>query len=335
MQTAQFGGRLPALRDPATGNTVSGRLFGTFSYEAQGDVSQALSFVQQAVQNAAAQVIAEKVTSNQVALPTLAQSLPHFAPEIIARSGAQQYGIQITQLTAQVELEGGGMPPQQLPPQQQMPPAPMQSMQSALAQQAKDRLDPRNYEYEARINVGGFRVKASTDGGLDTAGLANQAKDKVKTTLIWWGAGCLVLIIVGIGALVIGWRIYRQIPSSVGGGGKATPVTRSAKATAWDGKTPFTCSGVQSVMLSGVTANLASGTAVTASGNCVLQLTNCNITAPTAIAASGNAKVTVTGGSISGSKYAATASANSHITMSGTKVKGKTKKSGLAKIVGP
>ncbi len=328
MQTAQFGGPLSALRDPATGNQTSGRLFGTISYEAQGDVSQVMPMVQQAVLNAAVQVITEKLQTNQVALPTLAQSLPYFAQEIIGRSGAQQYGVQITQLVMQVQLENAGMP-QQPPPPQQMPPTPMQAMQSSLEQQAQDRLDPRNYNVKARINVGGFRIKASTDGGVDTAGLMSQAKDKAKSTVIWWAGGCLVLLVVGIGLLALALYVYRQA------GTASTPAAGTATAVAWDGKAPFTCGGNEHVKLSGVTANLTSGTAVSASGNCDLELADCDITAPTAIAASGNAKVTVTGGSVSGSDDAATAAANAHVTFSGTKVTGKKKQSGLGKVVGP
>ena len=80
-------------------------------------------------------------------------------------------------------------PPAVQPYQGAMPPNPMQATANAFQQAAQDELDPRNYEYEAQVNVGGFKLKASTDGGFDADGLAEQAKDKAKSTVIWWGIG--------------------------------------------------------------------------------------------------------------------------------------------------
>ena len=73
---------------------------------------------------------------------------------------------------------------------------------------------------------------------------------------------------------------------------------------------------------------------MSASANCQLTLTGVNITAPVPIEASGNAKVTVTGGSIRGSTNSVVASSNAKVDFVGTKVTGKAKTSGLAKVTG-
>jgi len=78
-----------------------------------------------------------------------------------------------------------------------------------------------------------------------------------------------------------------------------------------------------------------SETAISAGGNCVLTLVNVDVTAPTAIESNGNAQITVTGGTLNGSKFAVKADGLSKATMTGTKVTGKTQASAMAKITGP
>ncbi len=329
MQQAQIGGNVGPFMERSTGQQTGGYVSGNFTFEAQSDVSNMMPMIQQGLVNGVTRVLQQKLDANQVALATLAQSLPHFIPEIIAMSGAAAYGAQITNLQLQLQLGAGGVPAAPQPPQQ-MPPTPMQSLQNSLAQKAQDRLDPSNYDVRAQVNVGGFKIKASTDGGLDTAGLMNQAKDKAKSTVIWWGIGCLIIGIVVLGLLGLAWYVYSGVKS-----GSTPSAAKTATTTAWDGKTPLTCSMNQHLKIDGVTASIASGAAVTASGNCTLEISGSNITAPTGIDASGNANVTVTGGSITSSDLAVTASGNAHVTFSGTKVSGKTKKAGLAKITGP
>jgi hypothetical protein len=117
--------------------------------------------------------------------------------------------------------------------------------------------------------------------------------------------------------------------------GGGTGSASAAKAAAWDGKSTLSCGGTDKMTITGVTANLASGTAVNAGANCELNLVNCNITAPTGINAGANAKVTVTGGSVTSTDTAAQALGNATITFSGTTVTGKKKALGAAKINGP
>jgi hypothetical protein len=329
MNTGQVGGRIGPFIDPATNQQVSGRVWGTFTFQASMDPNTAMQTVQSVLPGAVNAVLQQKLAAGQVALPTMQTSLPHFYAEIIAETGAAQHGVQITGLELTVSIE---TPAPVQPHVGPLPPDPMQATANAFAQAAQDELDPRNYEWEARVNVGGFKVKASTDGGLDTDGLAEQAKDKAKSTLVWWGIGCAIVGLVIVGLLGLGWYIYGEYRASTGG---PKPATGKAKTAKWDGKKPFSCGGSDHVKLSGVTAKLGSGTAVTAGANCRLELVNVNITAPTGISALSNAVVTVNGGSVTGKTFAAKALGNAQITFKGTKVKGKTQALGSAKITGP
>ncbi len=152
-------------------------------------------------------------------------------------------------------------------------------------------------------------------------------KDKASSMIWGWIIGAVILGILllsfgGIGIYV--WMSAKNASTSPGAAAKA------AEAADWDGKTTFTCGGNDVVALTGVTAKAG----VKASANCQLTLTDVNISAPVAIEAGGNAKVTVTGGSITSSVNSVVASGNAKVDFVGTKVTGKAKTSGLAKVTG-
>jgi hypothetical protein len=264
MENVQFGGKVGPLRDPTSGQSVGGDMYGTFSFRASGDEAAVQQALREAVTLGVNQVIAHKLAANQVAIPTIPGSVPYYVQEIIAAAQAARFGAEITALTLTVNMENpyaaGAASPGLAPG---MPANPMQAMQNAFAQEAKDRLDPNNYEVRAKINVGGFKINASTDGGIDTDGLKNQVKDKVKTEIIWYGIGCVVvgLVLVLLGG--IGIYAYGTVT-----GGSAP--TGAGKAAAWDGKSTYTCGGNDNVKLTGVTANLPSSSAIKAAGNCKL-----------------------------------------------------------------
>jgi hypothetical protein len=328
MENVQFGGPLSSMRDPTSGQTVSGRCFGSFSFRAQGDENEALGMLQGAVVSAVKEVIAQKLMTNQVAVPTIAGSAPYYVPEIIAAARAERFGAQITdlKLTVQVENPYAAAAAPAMPAG--MPANPMQAAQNAFAQAAQERLDPSNYDVHAKINVGGFKINASTDGGIDTEGLKDQVKDKVKTEIIWYGIGCVVVgfVVVLLGA--IGLYAYSEVT-----GGSAP--TGAGKAATWDGTSTFSCGGNDNVKLTGVKANLPASTAIKAAGNCKLDLVGVDITAKNGIEALANAKVTVTGGSVNATDKAASALGSASITFSGTTVSGKKQALGTATITGP
>lgn len=330
MQQGQVGGRVGPFTDPAMGGQVSGTVHGTFSYTATGDTSQSLPWVQQQLMLAINNVLAQKLASQQVAVQTMSGSLPYYTQEILAQCQTQQAGVTVSDLQLQLQLDapppGQGAPAPYGGP---MPATPMQAMGDAFSQEAKDRLDPSNYNVKAKIKVGGFNVNASTDGGLDVDGLGKQAVDKVKSNVIWYAGGCLVLFIVlaGVGG-IIAYSLYNS-------GSPATAKAGGGKAAAWNGKSTFECKGNDNVKLEGVTASIASGSAIKASANCRLELSKVTISAPVGIEASGNAKVTMNGGAVTGSEAAAKASGLAKITFTGTTVTGKTDAKAPASITGP
>lgn len=334
MHTGQLNGPI-TLQDPTTGQQVRANVSGTFTFQVQGDPNQYVQHLQSALLGAAGRVLSQKLSQNQVALPTIAQSMPYFLQEIVAASGAQQMGAQVGQLQLNVQVE---QPQAVAPYQGQLPPDPHTQMQNRMAQIAQERLDPRNYEYEAQVNIGGFKLKASTDKGFDSAGLTNQVKEKAKTEIIWWGIGCVVVLLVVIGLAVLGWYVWAKFKEGTKKGdwesGSAAPAGE-AEEKKWDGKSTFSCGAGDVVKIKGVKADIKSGTAVNAGANCQLELEDVDITAPVGIQVGANAVVTVKGGSVNGKDAAAKALGNGKIIFKGTKVTGKKEQLGGAKIEGP
>lgn len=328
MHTSQLVGNIGPFLDPASGQQVHGTLQGNFTFVCNGDPNAVVQHLQAGILRATTTVLQQKLAANQVALPTMAMSMPSFVPEIIAQSGAQSMGVQITQLNLTPSVQSPAMVAP--PAMGAMPPNPYQATANAAKQVAQQHLDPRNYEVEAQVNVGGYKIKASTDGGLDTEGLKNQVVDKAKSTVIWWAIGCGALLFVGlllVGIAGYGYYAYSQTAAGVASG--------DGEEEEWDGKSPYTCGGNKKVTLKSVKADLSSGTAVTASANCQVTLEGSTIKAPTALEASGNAKITVKGGSVTGTTAAAKASGLAVITFEGTTVSGKKDATAPAKIVGP
>ena len=333
MHTGQLGGPL-TLQDPATGQQVQANVSGTFTFQVPGDPSQYLQPIQAALLGATGRVLQQKLSQNQVALPTIGQSMPYFVQEIVAASGVQQMGAQVGQLTLNVQV---AQPQVAAPYQGQLPPDPQTQMQNRMAEIAQERLDPRNYDYEARINIGGFKLKASTDKGFDTEGLTNQVKEKAKNEIMWWGIGCVIVFLVVAGLGGLGWYAYAKFKEGEKKGdwasGSAEP--GEAKEEKWDGASPFSCGAGDVVKIKGVKASLKKGTAVTAGANCQLELEDVEIEAPIGIQVGASAVVTVKGGSVTGKDAAAKALGNGKIVFKGTKVTGKKEQLGAAKIEGP
>jgi hypothetical protein len=174
------------------------------------------------------------------------------------------------------------------------------------------------------VNVGDHQLRVKINHQAPGDYLKRQVENQVSGA-IWSGIIGVVIVVVAILLLGgIGLYVYLNRDAK-------SPAT--ATAAKWNGKTPFTCDGNDQLTLTGVTANL-SGTAVTARGNCQLTLSGVNLTAGVGIDASANAKVIVTGGSITASANSVVASGNATVSCTGTKVSGKSKASGGAKVTG-
>ena len=332
MPTAQLGGPIGPLLDPATGQRVQASVSGTFGYQTAGDPNVVVPQLQAALLQAASRVIQQKLSTNQVALPTLAQSLPHYLQEIMQETGAHELGAQVGELALQVQV---AMPTPAIAPYTgALPPDPQTQMANRMQQMAADRLDPRNYEVKARIDIGGFRINASSSKGIDEQGLQNQLVEKVKSTIIWWAIGGFVILCVVIGLAILGWYVWRQVDATTSGKPNSAK-SEDADKTKWDGKSGFTCGGSDNVRIEKTHAKLDGDTAITAQGSCRIELVDVDIDAKVGIQAGANAVVIVKGGKVSGSEAAANALGNAKITFDGTKVTGKKKALGNAKIQGP
>ncbi len=211
-------------------------------------------------------------------------SVAQLIPQIIRASGLDQSGIRVGELTMAFGLDGNA--PQQ--PAIGRPPA-----------------------------------NPST-GSAIMGSLKERAKDRMKTEVIWWAGGCLVMIIVLIGLAGLALYIWHSVASD----------SATAPAATWDGKTPFTCGANDVVTFKNIKANVT-GTAITALGNCSVTLVDVDITADTGIEAGGNGSVVMQKGSLNGSTLAVHATAASKVTFTGTKVTGKTEALNGAKITGP
>ena len=186
--------------------------------------------------------------------------------------------------------------------------------------------EPFGAQLAASVAAGSFSV-GNQQLQVKVGGMtpANFVKNKVSSMIWGWIIGGIILVVAVVGLGGLGIYIYMSSKSTAPSAGVA-----SAK---WDGKSPFSCSGNDDVTFAGVTANV-SGTAITATGNCHITMAGVNITAATGIDASGNAKVTMTGGSITATTNSVVASAAAQVNCVGTKVTGKSKTSGAAKVTG-
>ncbi len=154
----------------------------------------------------------------------------------------------------------------------------------------------------------------------------NYLKDKASSMIWGWVIGAVILGLVVLTFVGIGLYTYVVAKDATTPGDAA----KQAAAASWDGKSTFTCGGNDVVALTGVTATAG----VKAGGNCQLVLADVSITAPVGIDVSANAKVTMTGGRIVASTNSVVASGNAKVDFVGTKIIGKAKTSGGAKVTG-
>jgi hypothetical protein len=104
----------------------------------------------------------------------------------------------------------------------------------------------------------------------------------------------------------------------------------------WNGSESLVCAGNQEISVSNVKGSFASGSAISASGNCHVTCTHCELSAPTIVDATGNARVTLTSGSALGSTLLVTATGNAVVNVAeGTQVSGEVKQFGNAKVTVP
>lgn len=266
-----------------------------------GDPNQLDQHVQVQLLRAIREVLGRKMDSQQLSFRHLGTGdVAGVVPEIIAGSGLSQQGIGVNNLSMAFGIDGH-------PPQKSSTPAGAQPQHNVAA---------------GTFDLGdGAQLRVKINGKTPE----NFLKDKASSMVWGWiiGAviiGLMVLTFIGIGGYV--WYTARSSPN--------VNDAKAAAAAKWDGKSTFNCGGNDIVAISGITASAG----VVAGGNCQLTLTGVNITAPVGIEAAANAKVVMTGGSINASTNSVVASAAAKVDLVGTKVTGKAKTSGAAKVTG-
>lgn len=172
----------------------------------------------------------------------------------------------------------------------------------------------------------GVYVEAYDDGsiGVDKAALGRRVENKIDQKVSQWTCGCVTQLLAGLALmLMVGgfgvWGYFNQGAIQEIGG--ITPVGKPV-TPAWAGKSTLSCSGNDSITVSGVTANLPGQVVVKASSNCEIVLTNCNLSGGVGIEASGNASVTMTGGSLAGTDKAVDAAGNAEVILQKVKTSG-------------
>lgn len=120
MYPGQLGGSIGPFRDPNSGQSVNGSVNGSFTFAGAGDPAAMAPRAQAALLRAITNVIAQKLAANQVAIPTIAGSVPYFSGEIVAAAAAEVPDIQLSALQLTVDVQnpyaampgvGGPLPP--------------------------------------------------------------------------------------------------------------------------------------------------------------------------------------------------------------------------------
>ncbi len=193
------------------------------------------------------------------------------------------------------------------------------------------------------VRYGGVKVEMGRHGVfVDTDAAQRKILFRIRHWIESKILGCILTIvffIIFIAVLAgVGWYVYTQHQAVKGS--KQPGATGASKAGTeperlrWTGSTTLRCSsGYKRVQ--GVTATLAKGAAVDIGGSCHLLLVDVHLKAPVGIKAAGSAKLEMRGGSVTGSKHAVSALGSARVTLKGTKVKGKVRRLGRAKVVGP
>jgi hypothetical protein len=285
----------------------------TCDYMSNSPPSPALdNHVQTQLLRAMRDVIGRKMANQELTFRHLGTGdIAAVVPEIIGMSGLQQEGVQVGNLSMAFGIDGHPPASPKGPPGPGGPSAPQAGP------------TPQNDLAAGRFDLGGgaqLRVKIN---GMTPE---NFVKNKASQMIWGWIIGAIIIVVMILVLGGVGLYVYAA-SKNTGGGMNAAKAAAAAK---WDGKSTFECGGNDIVAISGVTAS----SGVKAGGNCQLTLTGVNITAPVAIEAGANAKVTMGGGSINASVNSVVASANAKVDLVGTKVTGKAKTSGAAKVTG-
>ena len=202
MHQHQIGFNLP-LHDPAAGQPVTVRWFGTVAYQGGGGPQFDNPSLVNAVQTAIGQVIAPRLAQNQLALPTLGMSLGALSGELMqhANHALSASGIGLTQLQLQAQVPESATAPAAA--QIAAAPGVMESVAGNFAGNVADQV-ASSIPRKVNVRVGGFKVGVGA-GGIDEEGLVGQLKSKIFDHLLEAAiiGGVLVLLFCITSAVIL------------------------------------------------------------------------------------------------------------------------------------
>lgn len=191
---AQFTGEIGPFLDTVQQRQVSVVVAGGCKYavmNAPGNQAQIEQQVQAQMLRAIHETIAPKMASEQISFRHLIEgNTGPLIPEIFVRSGLSQAGIAVDKLAMNFGIDG-------------RPPKPIQGPVAPAVQQGPQQVN---------VRVGGFNVHASSDGGIDTAGLKNQLMDKAKSAVLWWLFGIAAVLVVLLAVGGYGYYVWKHPP---------------------------------------------------------------------------------------------------------------------------
>jgi hypothetical protein len=175
---------------------------------APGSQAQQEQQVQAQLVQAIRAVIGPKMANGQLSFKDLGTgNTKQIIPEILAMSGLAQAGLAVT-LSAMSFCIDGRDPQPPLPVPKAPPPAAPQ---------------------QVNMRIGGLNVHASSDGGIDTAGIKNQLVAKAKSTILWYlfFFGAVVVVLAAVGGY--GYYVYKHSPTGAPAAGAPAKPAAPAK----------------------------------------------------------------------------------------------------------
>lgn len=176
-----------ALPNPAGGPPVDVRFSGSAQVQAWAPDPHVAARATAALQQAVHMIVSGKLARNELALPTLAMSMPHLAPAIVAQANTQ---LQPQGLALAAIALDASVPQHAIAPAAAAiaaAPTPLQSVASNFTSNVAGAV-ASSVPTGVQANIGGFKVRVGA-GGVDGDHLANQVMGEAKDKLI----GCVIV----------------------------------------------------------------------------------------------------------------------------------------------
>ena len=184
-----------SLIDPTTQRPVEVRFAGAI--DSSGDLNLAIAAVQGAVQR----VLGGRLQRGELAMPTIAPSLPYVLPEISQEANAQlaAYGSQVMIARLDASVPQSAVAPAAAAIA--AAPSPLQSAAQNFTNNATHHV-ASHVPTGVNVHVGGWKIGLNQNG-LNTKGLADQVKEKAFDKLFGCAIVGGVIAVLGIITAVV------------------------------------------------------------------------------------------------------------------------------------